>query len=74
MLIYHGRILKHHLDQTEISLDELEAAAREHGVDKIENVDLAVLEADGNISVLSNNFNHKTTHRRKGHKVIERTN
>jgi uncharacterized membrane protein YcaP (DUF421 family) len=73
MLIYHGKVLKHHLDQTEISMDELEAAVREHGVATVGDVDLAVLEADGNISVLSNNFNHKTTHKRKAHKVIERT-
>lgn len=35
-------------------------AIREHGVSKIEDVDLAILEVDGNISVLSNDFRDKT--------------
>jgi uncharacterized membrane protein YcaP (DUF421 family) len=72
MLIYHGRTLEKHLARAEISHDELEQAVREHGVKEIQDVDLAVLEADGNISVLSHNFQHQTTHRRKAHKVVAR--
>ncbi len=73
MLIYHGKVLQEHLAQTEISLDELEAAVREHGVASVSGVDLAVLEADGNISILSNNYQHKTTRKRKAHKIVEKT-
>jgi uncharacterized membrane protein YcaP (DUF421 family) len=40
------------------------AAIREHGVDSIEKVDLAMLEVDGNISVLSENFKTKTRKKR----------
>ncbi len=36
-------------------------AVREHGVSEASEVDLAVLEVDGNISVLSEDFNHRTT-------------
>ncbi len=73
MLIYHGKVLSKHLEQAEISRGELQAAIREHGVESEKEVDLAVLEADGNISVLSNQFKHQTIHKRKANKVVERT-
>jgi len=75
LLIYKGELQQHNLEHAEISLEELEAAVREHGVQDIQNVDLAMLEADGNISVISNDFNDRSTkpmaamgHRRK-HKL-----
>jgi uncharacterized membrane protein YcaP (DUF421 family) len=60
MLIYKGHTIKKHMATAKISHDELEAALREHGVQHIEDVDLAVLEVDGNISVLSNDFKKHT--------------
>ena len=54
------------------SIDELESAIREHGVNSIKNVNLAVLEVDGNISVLSDDFKHRTVRKRKGHKVVSK--
>jgi uncharacterized membrane protein YcaP (DUF421 family) len=75
LLIYKGELQQHNLEKAEITLEELEAAVREHGVQDIQHVDLAMLEADGNISVISNDFNDRTTkpmeamaHRRK-HKL-----
>jgi uncharacterized membrane protein YcaP (DUF421 family) len=56
MLIYNGEILKENLIKTKISMEELEEALREHGVQSAAEVNLAVLEIDGNISVLSDNF------------------
>jgi uncharacterized membrane protein YcaP (DUF421 family) len=44
-----------------LTTNELMEAIREHGVAQLSDVDLAVLEVDGNISVLSNDFQHKTT-------------
>jgi uncharacterized membrane protein YcaP (DUF421 family) len=73
MLIYNGQIIQPHLDQAQISLDEIEAAVREHGVETIRQVNLAILEVDGNISVLSDNFSSKTTKKRKAHKAINRS-
>ncbi len=72
ILVYHGKELSQNILQAKISHEELEAAVREHGVEKIKQVDLAVFEVDGNISVLSNNFRHKTVRRRKAHKVISK--
>jgi uncharacterized membrane protein YcaP (DUF421 family) len=60
MLIYKGQINDEHLRMTGITTNELLAAVREHGVQKIEDVDLAMLEVDGNISVISEGFQKKT--------------
>lgn len=70
MLVYHGKPNVMHMAQAKISMDELEAAIREHGVDSIKEVDLAVLEVDGNISILSHDFKRKSTRRRRAHKVL----
>lgn len=68
MLVYQGKVVKHNLDKATISLEELRAAMREHGVEELEDVDLAVLEVDGNISVLSNHYQRKTIKKRRIHK------
>lgn len=73
LLVYQGHVIHKHLDETKISLEEVEAAIREHGVESIADVNLAVLEVDGNISVLSNNFQHKTVRKRKAHKIMTKT-
>ncbi len=72
MLVYEGKVIEEHLSKAKISEDELDAAIREHGVEKLSEVDLAVLERDGNISVLSNNYKHKTTRKRKAHRIFTR--
>ncbi len=70
MLIYDGRILEINMKKTGITEDELKASIREHGVEHIRDVDLAVFEVDGNISVLSDNYKHRTSRKRKVHKVL----
>ena len=52
LLIRSGKILSANLAKELITLDELEQAMREHGVARVEDVNLAVLEVDGSISVL----------------------
>ena len=65
MLVYQGVVIEAGMKATMMSLAELEQAIREHGVPSIDKVDLAIFEVDGNISVLSNDFMHRTTHRHK---------
>jgi uncharacterized membrane protein YcaP (DUF421 family) len=65
MLIYQGKIKTDNLKKSGISKLELETACREHGVKSIEEVDLAILEIDGNISVLSNDFKNRSRKRRR---------
>ena len=58
--------------KAEITIEELQAAAREHGAKDIGKVDLAILEVDGNISVISDDFqkrsdvDHPRKHKFKG--------
>lgn len=70
MLIYKGKILDEHLRKSRISMDELMEAVREHGVESVSEVDLAVLEVDGNISVLSNQYQKRTLKKRRVHKAL----
>jgi uncharacterized membrane protein YcaP (DUF421 family) len=74
MLVYHGKIIPSHLRMAGITEEEVMQAVREHGVASISDVDLAVLEVDGNISVLSNDFKKRTNRRRKAHKVLAEQN
>lgn len=69
LLIYQGKVVEKHLTEAKISRDELDEAIREHGVKSVTDVDLAVLEVDGNISVLSENFK-KHTKKRRAHKSL----
>ena len=69
--MHNGVILKKHLEKVRLTEDELLAAMREQGVDNIDKVDLAVMEADGNISILSDNFQQRSRKRRP-HKVIRK--
>jgi uncharacterized membrane protein YcaP (DUF421 family) len=70
MLIYQGKVNEKHLKTAQMSHEELEAAVREHGVKDISKVDLAVLEVDGNISIVSHDFKHRTIRRRRAHKSL----
>jgi uncharacterized membrane protein YcaP (DUF421 family) len=72
MLVYEGKIMEKNLQKSRISMDELDSAVREHGVNSVKDVNLAVLEVDGNISVLSDNFKQRTVRKRKAHKMISR--
>jgi len=70
LLVYKGNMKIDNMHRTRITHEELMEAVREHGVDSISDVDLAILEVDGNISILSNDFHRKTNRRRKVHKGI----
>lgn len=70
MLIYQGEVKLDGLKKAQISVDQLKAVVREHGVESIEMVNLAMFEVDGNISVLSDNFKKSTQRKHKGHRVI----
>jgi len=70
MLVYQGKILESHMKKAKITDDELMEAVREHGVKSINDVDLAIMEVDGSISVLSDQYQKKSVKRRKVHKVL----
>ncbi len=70
MLVYKGRMKIDNMHHTRITHNELLEAIREHGIKSISEVDLAVLEVDGNISILSNDFHRKTNRKRKSNKQL----
>lgn len=64
LLIYQGKYVEANLKREKIDHMEIEAAIREHGVKDVTEVDLAILEIDGNISVVSAD-QQRSVHRRK---------
>jgi uncharacterized membrane protein YcaP (DUF421 family) len=70
MLVYEGEIIDSHMKMAKISTDELMEAVREHGVKSVKDVDLAIMEVDGSISVLSDKYQKKTVKKRKPHKTL----
>lgn len=64
VLIYEGKVQQQNMEECMLTMDELKAAVREHGAKDISEVNLAMLEKDGNISVITG-FEHKTMRRRK---------
>jgi uncharacterized membrane protein YcaP (DUF421 family) len=70
LLVHRGKILKANLEREKISFEELQTVIREHGVPGIDDVDLAVLEPDGNISILSQDYSRRSSKKRRAHKAI----
>ena len=52
LLVRHGRVLQRAVDEEGLDEEDLKAAVRAHGLARIEDVDQAVLETDGTISVI----------------------
>jgi uncharacterized membrane protein YcaP (DUF421 family) len=52
VLIKNGKIVSSTLKREGVTQDELAMAIREHGVDDLNDVELAVLEPDGSISIV----------------------
>ena len=68
MLVHKGQIITSHLNKVQITKEELEAIIREHGLKGSSEVDLAILEVDGNISILSDNYTRKSIKKHKHYK------
>ena len=62
ILIHEGKIDFKALSKLNITSDELQEAMREHGVEYFTEVKLAMLEIDGNISIISGEKNLRQTH------------
>lgn len=72
ILIHNGKLDFEILHKLGITNEELDEAIREHGVERHQDVKLAMLEVDGNISVISGNGVLKQSHykRRRKHKTL----
>ncbi|MBN8838405.1 MAG: DUF421 domain-containing protein [Sphingobacteriia bacterium] len=65
ILAVGGNIQAEGLKKALMSEEEVEMAVREHGINSVKEADLVILEVDGNITVLSKDYTHKTVKRRK---------
>ncbi|MFV8346220.1 DUF421 domain-containing protein [Flavobacterium sp. ZB4P13] len=72
ILIHNGNLDFKALSKLNISSDELKEAMREHGIEYFKDVKLAMLEIDGNISIISGENNLRQTHykRKRIHKNL----
>lgn len=72
ILIHDGNLDFKILSKLNITSDELKEAMREHGVEYFKDVKLAMLEIDGNISIISGDTNLTQTHykRRRNRKNL----
>lgn len=52
LLIHDVKTIESHMAKEHVSVDELQRALREHGINAIDQTALAVLEVDGSISCL----------------------
>ncbi len=75
ILIHDGIIDFKELTKLEISSNELDEVIREHGIESYKEVKLAIMEIDGNISVISGNKSlRQSNHKRKIHKTFRNSN
>jgi uncharacterized membrane protein YcaP (DUF421 family) len=72
ILIHNGTLDFKNLSKLNITSDELKEAMREHGVEFFKDVKLAMLEIDGNISIISGDATLTQTHykRKRKHKSL----
>ncbi|MEN9958673.1 MAG: hypothetical protein RLZZ474_917, partial [Bacteroidota bacterium] len=70
VLVYQGNINESAMANASLNREQLDAAIREHGVASIAEVNLAVLEVDGTISILSDNYQKISKRKQKGHRVL----
>ena len=52
LLVHDGQMIQSHMAREHVSIDELNRALREHGINGVDQTALAVLEVDGSISCL----------------------
>jgi uncharacterized membrane protein YcaP (DUF421 family) len=52
VLVEHGQLVTGQLRRQRVAEEDLEAAMREHGIESLDRVQLAVLETDGTISIV----------------------
>ncbi|TDL31011.1 DUF421 domain-containing protein [Jeotgalibacillus sp. S-D1] len=60
ILIKHGKIMEKQLKKTRIDIDSLLALLRNKGIFSIKEVDYAIFETNGNLSVLKKEINTQT--------------
>ncbi len=73
LLVRHGRVEWKGLHHERMDIEALMTAIREHGLRRLEDVDLAVLELDGSISIIGNREAHASALRRRKRRHVKFT-
>jgi uncharacterized membrane protein YcaP (DUF421 family) len=70
LLVNGGHFIERNMRREGVDEDDVYMAMREHGVDKVSQVEIAILEVDGTISVIPKQAgaSHRTRHRVRGRK------
>jgi len=64
VLVERGRVLANQLRRQGLDEEDLEMAMREHGIEKLSDIELAVLETDGSISIVpTSSKTYRSRHR-----------
>ena len=69
ILVYKGVINTANCRKVGITEDEILETIREHGSDSVDEVNSVILEADGNISMVSNEYKHHSIRKIKRRKT-----
>jgi uncharacterized membrane protein YcaP (DUF421 family) len=72
LLIHNGELIPAHMSKEHVSMDEINRALREHGIEKVDDVSLGVLEVDGSISCLKYDDVANPHHHPKRLKFLQR--
>ena len=72
LLVNNGHFIEHNMLHEGVDEEDVYMAMREHGVDKVDQVQVAILEVDGTISIVPmKEGNHHTRRRVRGRKPAE---
>jgi uncharacterized membrane protein YcaP (DUF421 family) len=52
LLVNNGHFIEHNMRREGVDEEDVEMAMREHGIDKIDQVEIAIMEVDGTISIV----------------------
>ncbi len=70
LIVRDGKLIKSQMQKEGITTAHVMAAMREHGIDDLNQVQMAVLEVDGSISIVAKEAQiHRTHHRIRGLRV-----
>ena len=64
LIVKDGKLLKQPMDREGVTRGHVEAAMREHGIGDLEDIQMAVLEIDGSISIVQKETQVHRSHRR----------
>jgi uncharacterized membrane protein YcaP (DUF421 family) len=73
VLVERGRLLSAHIHRQGLSEEDLWMALREHGIDRLADVQLAVLETDGSISIVPNSAQTYRSHRPRARAIRKKS-